>query len=132
MKGHCNVIITVGANQLYGDSLKLTGSFMAHLCYSIEMEPKTLNEGELNDARVAAVDIIQKMDPKKASDVFTEGLRPVISVKEMKEKTERRDQLHKLVKCEEFAQVTDCLCTLENIDESPDKAMFRETLSAPF
>nr|DAD44635.1 TPA_asm: hypothetical protein HUJ06_002865 [Nelumbo nucifera] len=105
---------------------------MAHPSFFIEMEPRTLSEGELKDVRVAAVDIIKKLEAKKATDVFIEGLSPVVSIKDMEKLVKRRDELHKLEKCEEVAQVTDCSCTSVNVDESPDKAKLREPLSAPF
>ncbi|XP_028778958.1 uncharacterized protein LOC114735428 [Neltuma alba] len=41
---------------------------------SIELEPRTLNEGQLSQARKVAEDVMQKMEPMEASCLFTEGL----------------------------------------------------------
>ncbi|KAK4269332.1 hypothetical protein QN277_022503 [Acacia crassicarpa] len=41
---------------------------------SIELEPKTLSQGQLSQARKVAADVVQKMEPKRASALFTEGL----------------------------------------------------------
>ncbi|THU52935.1 hypothetical protein C4D60_Mb10t09140 [Musa balbisiana] len=45
---------------------------MDRLGCPIEMEPKTLNEGELSNAREAAVEIIQTKVAKEASTIFTQ------------------------------------------------------------
>lgn len=47
------------------------------------MEPLTLSQGQLQEARKAAVNIIQKKHPDEALVIFTKGLRPVRSVREM-------------------------------------------------
>ncbi|XP_054779609.1 uncharacterized protein LOC129287471 isoform X2 [Prosopis cineraria] len=39
---------------------------------SIELEPKTLNQGQISQARKVAADVVQKMEPKEASSLFTE------------------------------------------------------------
>eukprot|EP00252_Welwitschia_mirabilis_P005870 TRINITY_DN16466_c0_g1_i1.p1 TRINITY_DN16466_c0_g1~~TRINITY_DN16466_c0_g1_i1.p1 ORF type:complete len:116 (+),score=10.13 TRINITY_DN16466_c0_g1_i1:114-461(+) len=50
---------------------------------AIEMEPRTLSEVQLQEAREAAVDVMQQKPPDEALSIFTKGLRPVRSVKEM-------------------------------------------------
>ncbi|KAF9613564.1 hypothetical protein IFM89_008955 [Coptis chinensis] len=111
---------------------------MAHLCCSIEMEPRTLNEGQLNHAREAAVDIIQKMDSVESSNAFIEGLKPVVPIEEMEQIVERRHQIQKLtVDCKETIvpavdPFNDCACITPSVVDSPDLAPIREPLSAPF
>ncbi|CBI36081.3 hypothetical protein VitviT2T_013361 [Vitis vinifera] len=110
---------------------------MAKVCCSIEMEPRTLNEGQLHHAREAAVDIVQKMEPKEASNVFADGMRQVVTVKEMEqlEQMAEKEQLEKLAECNETAPAIggpcQCSCFPTNL-ESPDQAGPREPLSAPF
>ncbi|KAI3857677.1 hypothetical protein MKW98_028941 [Papaver atlanticum] len=67
---------------------------------SIELEPRTLNELELNVAREAAVDIVLNSEPgsnELASKLLTEGLKPMFSVKEMildhEEEEEQQDSI---------------------------------------
>ncbi|CAK7356741.1 unnamed protein product [Dovyalis caffra] len=111
---------------------------MANTCCLIEMEPRTLREGQLNHAREVAADVVQKMEPKEASTAFNKGLRPVVSIKQMNQIEENGDQHNdKLVKCkEETAEIIDrpcqCSCVTENIEESPDQMNLKEPLSAPF
>uniref|UniRef100_A0A5B7CBQ0 Uncharacterized protein n=1 Tax=Davidia involucrata TaxID=16924 RepID=A0A5B7CBQ0_DAVIN len=108
---------------------------MANFCCSIEMEPRTLNEGQLNSAREVAVDIVQKKEAIEAADIFIEGLRPVVTIKEMAQMALKGDPLNKLVECNENAGITEtscqCLCT-SAITESPDQSKLKEPLSAPF
>ncbi|KAL5729056.1 hypothetical protein ACHQM5_002060 [Ranunculus cassubicifolius] len=110
---------------------------MAHLSCSIEMEPRTLSEVQLNHAREVAVHIIQNMEPNDSSTAFIEGLKPVVPIKEMEQIIERRQQRQKLVDCKEISVPAlepscDCACTSTNVDESPEISNIREPLSAPF
>ncbi|KAJ4958051.1 hypothetical protein NE237_025162 [Protea cynaroides] len=109
---------------------------MACLSCSIEMEPMTLNQGQLNNAREAAVDIVTKLEPEKASDVFIEGLTPVVPINTREEMLKKRDQHHPTVDSKESALVIkrsgECTCSSITIDESPEMAKLREPLSAPF
>ncbi|KAK9281261.1 hypothetical protein L1049_004157 [Liquidambar formosana] len=108
---------------------------MATTCCSIEMEPRTLNEGQLNQAREVAVDIVQKLEPNEASNAFTEGLRSVVPIKEM-EQVGKGDELEIPVEHMEKAQIINgkpCQCSCSpTIIDSPDQADLREPLSAPF
>ncbi|KAJ9190241.1 hypothetical protein P3X46_001465 [Hevea brasiliensis] len=117
-----------------------SSSPMANVCCSIEMEPRTLREGQLTHAREVAADVVQKMEPKEASNVFIEGLRsiPKMKVEEMEEN--EHQQKHKLlvVDCNEKAEPemieSPCQCSLDrsNIEmESPEQTI-KEPLSAPF
>ncbi|XP_042492449.1 uncharacterized protein LOC122072011 isoform X2 [Macadamia integrifolia] len=109
---------------------------MACLSCSIEMEPKTLNQGQLNNAMEAAADIVQKMKPHKASNVFIEGLRPVAPISRRKEKLKKREKLHSIAYGKEHVLVIErsreCSCSSSRINKSPEKAILREPLSAPF
>ncbi|KAI3846914.1 hypothetical protein MKX03_016570 [Papaver bracteatum] len=64
---------------------------------SIELEPRTLNELELNVAREAAVDIVLNSESGSnglASKLLTEGLKPMFSVKEMILDDEEEEEEH--------------------------------------
>ncbi|OVA08553.1 hypothetical protein BVC80_209g297 [Macleaya cordata] len=133
---------------------------MAHaLCCSIEMEPRTLNELQLNDAREAAIDIVKKQKSNEASNIFIEGLRPVLSIKVMEEEEEEEEQQKPVVECKEKISSSSSTTTITTtaappqsviderkpcdycacnstitIDESPHDNFnkIREPLSAPF
>lgn len=45
---------------------------MANVCCPIEMEPRTLSQGQLNNAREAAAGVVQTMEPREASNIFVE------------------------------------------------------------
>ncbi|XP_043704910.1 uncharacterized protein LOC122654745 isoform X2 [Telopea speciosissima] len=109
---------------------------MACLSCSIEMEPRTLNQGELNNAREAAVVIVSNMEPQKASNVFIEGHRQVVPLNRTEEMPKKRDDIHTTVDNKESALVIErsceCSCTSTSIDESPEIEKLREPLSAPF
>ncbi|KAK4760764.1 hypothetical protein SAY87_005657 [Trapa incisa] len=51
---------------------------MAGTCCPIEMEPRTLRQGQLNLAREVAANVVQKMPANEASGIFTEGMEPVV------------------------------------------------------
>ncbi|KAF9690108.1 hypothetical protein SADUNF_Sadunf01G0161500 [Salix dunnii] len=111
---------------------------MANNCCSIEMEPRTLSEGQLSHAREVAADVAQKMGPKEASAVFINGLRPVVSIKEMSQVEGSRDRHdNKVGECKEkTAEIIDRHCQCSGIPkdkESPDHHLnLKEPLSAPF
>ncbi|XP_023898519.1 uncharacterized protein LOC112010410 [Quercus suber] len=103
--------------------------YMANNCCSIETEPKTLNEGQLNRAREVAADVVQKMEPNEASTIFNEILSPQIKDQE-REKEEK--EIHEPVeKGDIIERPCQCLCTTA-IVESPDPTSLKEPLSAPF
>ncbi|XP_058192538.1 uncharacterized protein LOC131309870 [Rhododendron vialii] len=108
---------------------------MAKPCCSIEMEPRTLNEGLMTHAREAAVDIVQKNEPNEASSIFMKGLEPVVRIKETVQIVQRGDSIHKLVENEQKTEITEttcqCVCN-PGIMESPDLVELKEPLSAPF
>ncbi|XP_059644136.1 uncharacterized protein LOC132285916 [Cornus florida] len=114
---------------------------MASFCCSIEMEPRTLNEGQITLAREVAEDIVQKKEHNEASGIFIEGLRPVVTVKEMTEmaQNQKGDSMLDIIGCKEKAAAagiseTSCQCLrASDIVESPDQAeVLKEPLSAPF
>ncbi|CAK9161524.1 unnamed protein product [Ilex paraguariensis] len=109
---------------------------MANFCCSIETEPRTLNQGQLTHAREAAVDIVQKKEPKEASSVFVEGMKPVVAIKEMAQvMVLERDSLCNLDESNKKTNVieTACQCSCPSaVIDSPDEAKFKEPLSAPF
>ncbi|KAJ4828292.1 hypothetical protein Tsubulata_034963 [Turnera subulata] len=109
---------------------------MANVCCSIELEPRTLNEGQLNHAREVAADVVQKMEPKEASIVVIKGLPPPVPAIEMDWREKNGDDLeHNLVSYEDKAAIIEgpcqCSCIPSNV-ESPEQVNFKEPLSAPF
>ncbi|KAG6727817.1 hypothetical protein I3843_02G124700 [Carya illinoinensis] len=104
---------------------------------SIETEPETLNQLQLNHAREVAADIVQRMEPNEASALFTDQLRfneesrPLVPVNH--DQAERKtggekQQLHahdqpvggKEMKVHIIGRSRLCACTTENDVESPD------------
>ncbi|CAL9100957.1 unnamed protein product [Musa textilis] len=104
----------------------------------IEMEPKTLTEGEFEQSPgkysyEAAVEVIQTKVAKEASTIFTQGKKAVKTAEQMRKEIEKRDQLEKLVGEGEGSGVRsgswDLPCT---DDEISDGITSREPLSSPF
>ncbi|KAL3720974.1 hypothetical protein ACJRO7_005741 [Eucalyptus globulus] len=110
---------------------------MASTCCPIEMEPRTLSEGQLNHAREVAADVVQKMEPEKATSIFTEGLKPADPAKDTQRLAENREEVDgeviesrkQAAKCIE--QPCQCSC-VSALSESPDQLQLKEPLSAPF
>ncbi|KAK6153640.1 hypothetical protein DH2020_013279 [Rehmannia glutinosa] len=109
---------------------------MANFCCSIETEPRTLNQGQLNYAREIAVDIVQKNEPDEASSIFKEtltqiqGLKapPVVGIKEtVVVVVPDANPPHKAVE-------TNCQCSSSALamESSPEECRVKEPLSAPF
>ncbi|KAK1360187.1 hypothetical protein POM88_044661 [Heracleum sosnowskyi] len=100
---------------------------MANFCCPIEMEPKTLNEGQLNQAREVAVDIVLNKEAYEATKILVEGLKPV----------SRGNMIvdSKIEECKEMIKIeTACQCSLTSsvIDSPADNSKPKEPLSAPF
>uniref|UniRef100_A0A0A0K9S8 Uncharacterized protein n=1 Tax=Cucumis sativus TaxID=3659 RepID=A0A0A0K9S8_CUCSA len=101
-----------------------------NVCCSIELEPKTLNQGQLHKAREVAADVVQKLEHSEATLVLidmVERLRPMKcmfggggggggSLREFEEERKR------------------CQCSYVSTDQSPNKVLelLKEPLSAPF
>ncbi|PON54330.1 hypothetical protein PanWU01x14_195590 [Parasponia andersonii] len=110
---------------------------MANVCCSIELEPRTLKEGQLNHAREVAVDVVQKLEPHEATVIFIEGLRPIGSIQKMKQITEEEEEDNRVGVLKENAQMIEipcqCTCTATTTStESLEQNKLREPLSAPF
>ncbi|KAL8098934.1 hypothetical protein AgCh_031593 [Apium graveolens] len=99
---------------------------MANFCCPIEMEPKTLNEGQLNQAREVAVDIVLRKETYEATQIFVEGLKPV----------SRGNMIvdSKIQECTDMIKETACQCSLTSstMDSPADNSKPKEPLSAPF
>ncbi|KAI9162616.1 hypothetical protein LWI28_028976 [Acer negundo] len=120
---------------------------MANICCSIEMEPKTLNQGQLNIAREVAADVVQKMESKEATIALIKGLESVREDQNYEQILKEENSHNKHViegSCaiinsnEKPPQVIErpCQCSLmTNVNiaaESPDQINLKEPLSAPF
>ncbi|KAL3824385.1 hypothetical protein ACJIZ3_020414 [Penstemon smallii] len=114
---------------------------MANFCCSIEMEPRTLNQGQLNHAREIAVDIVQKKETNEASNIFIEGLEPIVEIKEVavvvvsNANPPREAAAAEVMKTEINVETCcQCSCTTDQlVMESPlDACRVKEPLSAPF
>ncbi|GAB4842288.1 hypothetical protein Ancab_012258 [Ancistrocladus abbreviatus] len=128
---------------------------MANRCCAIELEPKTLNQGQISYAREEAVGIFQKVKPTEASTTLVQisiagcpwptcmcicmqEMRQIGSLEGIKEAAEMNDQLHpeKVRGCENTAtnaeRLPHCSC-MQPVIESPDNSTTgREPLTAPF
>ncbi|CAI0474705.1 unnamed protein product [Linum tenue] len=51
----------------------------AKICCPIEMEPKTLSEGQLNHARELAADVVLNLEPEEVSTIFTKKATTLVS-----------------------------------------------------
>ncbi|KAK2654679.1 hypothetical protein Ddye_014535 [Dipteronia dyeriana] len=120
---------------------------MANICCPIEMEPKTLNQGQLNIAREVAADVVQKMESKEATIALIKGLESVREEQNYEQIFKEENSHNKYViegscaiinSIEKPPQVIErpCQCSLmTNINiaaESPDQNNLKEPLSAPF
>ncbi|XP_068479493.1 uncharacterized protein [Phaseolus vulgaris] len=97
---------------------------MANTRCPIELEPRTLNQVQLTQAREIAAEVVQKLEPCEASALFIE---------EVLEMEENENLTEKLADCMKKAEsVTEqnkachcqCSCATEN--------SFKDPLSAPF
>uniref|UniRef100_A0A1D1XWJ8 UPF0352 protein PSHAa1818 n=1 Tax=Anthurium amnicola TaxID=1678845 RepID=A0A1D1XWJ8_9ARAE len=111
---------------------------MAKRCFgcTIEAEPRTLRRGQLVTAREAAKDIVENKEAEEASTVFSEGRRPVVSIKTMEKQIERIDQLHDLVGINNMPTVVNngswnLSRTHFLFEEFPDGTKITEPFSAP-
>ncbi|KAJ8479643.1 hypothetical protein OPV22_023370 [Ensete ventricosum] len=123
---------------MYEQSLRSVTSqghpqMMDRLGCPIEMEPKTLTEGELSNAREAAVEIIQTKVPKEASTIFIQGKKAVKTAEQTRTEIKTRDRLEKLVGEGEGSGVR---CGSSDLpfadDEISDGITSREPFSSPF
>ncbi|KAL4309447.1 hypothetical protein GQ457_01G039550 [Hibiscus cannabinus] len=94
---------------------------MAKVCCSIEMEPRTLKQGQLHHAREMA----QKMEPEETAAVLIEGIGGV----EVKQEVKEEEKGVNIV-----GRPCQCACQTLQI-ESPDPHFnnpVKEPLTAPF
>ncbi|GAV77552.1 hypothetical protein CFOL_v3_21023 [Cephalotus follicularis] len=91
---------------------------MANIRRSIELEPRTLNQGQLHHVREVAAGAVQKMEPKEGSATFERGA--VIPVMEMQQMEAKRDLVDKFVKCTQKAKIDErpcqCSCNTNDIE----------------
>ncbi|CAM8910770.1 unnamed protein product [Rhodiola kirilowii] len=118
----------------------------ASLCCSIEMEPRTLSEGQLNQAREIAGGIVNKFERRDAEIIFTEGLKPIHSTKEVGSEIIESAQRERIENGIAIAGVTNekaqimekpCQCALAPPVEEPSTKhqahlMLQEPHTAPF
>uniref|UniRef100_A0A803NZ54 Uncharacterized protein n=1 Tax=Cannabis sativa TaxID=3483 RepID=A0A803NZ54_CANSA len=72
---------------------------MANVNSSIESEPRTLKEEQLNLAREVAADAVQKLEPHEATIIFIERMTPVGgSIQKMKQISEKEDEVGRVLK----------------------------------
>ncbi|KAF3647309.1 putative nucleoporin NUP53-like [Capsicum annuum] len=104
------------------------------------MEPKTLKQGQLNLAREVAVDIVQNTESGEASNLFLEGGKTVVQLKEAlvlieeaESALQEADPTGEVVKTNVVIQAScQCACPTAIIDDSPEQSKLKEPLSAPF
>ncbi len=97
------------------------------------MEPLTLTEDQLQEAREEAVDIIRKTHKDEALTIFTAGLLPVHSVREME--CLKQNEAQKLINLRDKSKITSFLSldVRENNDQfSPSPQQPGSVRSAPF
>ncbi|TKY64454.1 hypothetical protein E2542_SST14351 [Spatholobus suberectus] len=103
---------------------------MANTSCPIELEPRTLNQVQLTQAREVAAEVAQKLEPCEASALFIEGL--IHPIQEVMHMDENGSLAEKLVDCMKKAEAVPddktCHCQCSCATENP----FKEPLSAPF
>ncbi|XP_030526395.1 uncharacterized protein LOC115738049 [Rhodamnia argentea] len=110
---------------------------MASTCCPIEMEPRTLRQGQLIHAREVAEDVIQKMEPNKATSIFTEGLKLTNPTKDAGRSAEHGEEVggepieSQKQRAECIEKPCQCSCA-SGLGESPDQPELKEPVSAPF
>ncbi|KAI5651251.1 hypothetical protein M9H77_37256 [Catharanthus roseus] len=135
---------------------------MANFCCSIELEPRTLKQQQLDQAREIAVGIIQMNQPNEASNVFVEELElgvgamketavmvvPAAAGTSKPEKAKEEEEDYSSSKSMSMSKVDDvvqCQCALNLNSPTPTTttttmdspllllhSKFKEPLSAPF
>ncbi|KAJ4718060.1 Mannose-6-phosphate isomerase [Melia azedarach] len=111
-----------------------------NLCCSIEMEPKTLSEVQLNHAREVAAYVVQELEPKEASIIFIKGLEPVEVDRDKEEKAQdflKPVESNAVVNVQKTTTIEKpCQCSLikvNNVVAPPDDEInLKGPLSAPF
>ncbi|CAL0308746.1 unnamed protein product [Lupinus luteus] len=107
---------------------------MEHTSFPIELEPRTLSQVQLTQARKVAAEIVKKLEPIEASTLFLEDL--IYPIKEIRKIGENESQVEELIDCiekDEFINAEKachckCSCNAENTLHSD----LKEPLSAPF
>ncbi|KAF7843389.1 uncharacterized protein G2W53_000294 [Senna tora] len=113
---------------------------------SIELEPMTLSQGQLSQAREVAQDVVKKLEPNEASALFIEGLEHPVKETDI----EDADEAEKVGSCiqkqkqkaedmnnDEKAWGKVCSCNYNNALaivelKSPQSHIIIHPLSAPF
>ncbi|XP_019417955.1 PREDICTED: uncharacterized protein LOC109328784 isoform X2 [Lupinus angustifolius] len=111
----------------FGDQIWVSFLLMENTSCPIELEPRTLSQMQLTQAREVAAEIVQKLEPIEASTLFLEEIRKI---------GENERQVEELIDCiekDEFIHAEKachckCSCNVENTLHSDIK----EPLSAPF
>ncbi|KAK7255440.1 hypothetical protein RIF29_28849 [Crotalaria pallida] len=99
----------------------------------IELEPRTLSQVQLTQAREVAAEVVQKLEPTEATALFLELIHPI---KEVRQIDENECQVEYLIDCSEKEEVIpnekacDCQCSCNS--ENPLHSNLKEPLSAPF
>ncbi|CAJ2663848.1 uncharacterized protein LOC123885150 [Trifolium pratense] len=108
---------------------------MAKTSCPIELEPRTLNEVELSQARELAAEVVQKLEPNEASALFVEGIimHPIKEEATIIDENESHiEKLIDITKKEEtitHEEVCQCQCSIESQSYT---ITLKEPLSAPF
>ncbi|XP_011080609.1 uncharacterized protein LOC105163815 [Sesamum indicum] len=115
---------------------------MANFCCSIELEPRTLNQGQLNHVREIAVDIVQRKEPDDEASMILnhdQGLRkPVVATKEtvvlVVSDVATPPPSKEVIETEITTVETYCQCSASalTVESSPEECRVKEPLSAPF
>ncbi|KAL3655539.1 hypothetical protein CASFOL_001325 [Castilleja foliolosa] len=99
---------------------------MANFCCSIETEPRTLSEGQLNYAREIAVNIVHTKEPNEVSSVIiNETESKPLEAGSMKEAAAAAAVVVLDTNCQ-------CSSSALTIEFSPEECRVKEPLSAPF
>ncbi|KAJ1388753.1 hypothetical protein SESBI_38844 [Sesbania bispinosa] len=98
---------------------------MANTSCSIELEPRTLSQVQLTQAREVAAQLVQKLEPNEASALLIEGL-----IHPIKEETHMDENTRKAEGIPDDDKPCNCQCSC--ITQNPFHITLKEPLSAPF
>ncbi|KAL2338039.1 hypothetical protein Fmac_012485 [Flemingia macrophylla] len=104
---------------------------MANTSCPIELEPRTLNQVQLTQAREVAAEVVQKLEPCEASALFIEGLmNPIQEDDENGTPTDKKLLLDCMKKTDTIPIPDDKSCHCQCACATED--LFKQPLSAPF
>ncbi|CAK9310682.1 unnamed protein product [Citrullus colocynthis] len=103
-----------------------------NVCCSIELEPKTLNQGQLHQAREVAADVVQKLEPSETSTVSIDIVERFKPINYRFERGEPQLSLPPPSLGDIKEERGRCQCSYISAESPNQLQLVKEPLSAPF